>query len=88
MSKQTVMEAVIPKHDPIDEAMADVREARARFAGAKAALEQAESTLLARMLELEVARYDHVDAEGGSWSLSLSMPEQPSLRVKYLGKSE
>lgn len=88
MTKQTVIDCVLPKHSPLDEAMEAVRDARARLAGAKAALELAESTLLQRMLELEVARYDHVDPDGGAWSLSLALPERPGLRIKYLGKPE
>lgn len=86
--RQTVIESAAPKHTPIDEAMIEVSEARLTEKRAKEARQHAESILLARMLELEVARYDYVDTDGGQWSLSLSLPEAPGLSVKYLGKYE
>lgn len=86
--RQTIIESAIPKHTPIDEAMVAVRETRAAEKRAKEARLHAESILLARMLELELPRYDYVDADGGQWALSLSLPESPGLCVKYLGKYE
>jgi hypothetical protein len=86
--RQTVIESALPRLSPLDEAMAVVREAKAAEKKAKEAREHAEGILLARMLELEVPRYDYVDADGGQWSLALSLPEQPGLRIKYLGKYE
>lgn len=65
-----------------------VREAREAHNRAKKALEAAEAILLSRMIEAQVATYDYIDGDGGQWSLTLQLPEQPGLRVKYLGKYE
>lgn len=86
--RQTVITEALPTHTPIDEAMAAVREAREAHNRAKKALEAAEAILLSRMIEAQVATYDYIDGDGGQWSLTLQLPEQPGLRVKYLGKYE
>lgn len=83
---QLVIEGALPTYTEIDEAMDAMRQAIADMKRAKVAFAQAKAILLQRMMTREVASYDHTDPEGGQWVLELALPEQPGVKIKYLGK--
>jgi hypothetical protein len=75
-----------PEHAELDEAIEELRGLQEQARRIAKAMEEGRAKLVRLMMRFETARYDHTDADGNKWNVALDLPEQPGVRLKFVGK--
>jgi hypothetical protein len=73
------------EHADVSDAFEELRMLQEDARRIAKATEIAKTRLVRLMMEHELARYDLVTSGGSKWTVALDLPEQPSVRLKFIG---
>jgi hypothetical protein len=84
--QQVIPGTETPEHADVAEAFEELRSLQEQARRITKDMEAARGRLVERMMRYELARYDLVTPDGDKWCVALDLPEQPGVRLKFVGK--
>jgi hypothetical protein len=85
--QQVIPGTETPEHADVAEAFEELRGLQEQARRIAKDMEAARARLVVLMMRYELARYDLVDTDGGKWCVALDLPEQPGVRLRFIGKA-